>query len=90
MIPDFLSSHFAQIFHATDRARRGRLEFDSKSRQEVSFRAAMQPSGEISLSLRDQNNVAGDERAETLVKVLNACRDNLTLASDLRRSSNLR
>lgn len=40
-------------------------------------------------SLRDQNNVAGYERAQTLVAVLQKCGDNLTRANVMKQASNL-
>jgi ABC-type branched-subunit amino acid transport system substrate-binding protein len=40
-------------------------------------------------SLRDQNNVAGYERAQALVEVLRRCGDNLTRASVMKQASNL-
>jgi branched-chain amino acid transport system substrate-binding protein len=40
-------------------------------------------------SLRDQNNVAGYERAEALVEVLKKCGDNLTRANVMGQASNL-
>jgi branched-chain amino acid transport system substrate-binding protein len=40
-------------------------------------------------SLRDQNNVAGYERAEALVEVLKRCGDNLTRANVMRQASHL-
>ena len=40
-------------------------------------------------SLRDQNNVAGYERAEALVEVLKRCGDNLTRANVMKQASNL-
>ena len=40
-------------------------------------------------SLRDQNNVAGYERAEALVEVLRKCGDNLTRANVMAQASNL-
>ncbi len=40
-------------------------------------------------SLRDQNNVAGYERAEALVEVLKKCGDDLTRANVMKQASNL-
>jgi branched-chain amino acid transport system substrate-binding protein len=40
-------------------------------------------------SLRDQNNVAGYERAQALVEVLNQCGDNLTRANVMKQASSL-
>ena len=40
-------------------------------------------------SLRDQNNVAGYERAQALVAVLQKCGDNLTRANVMKQASNL-
>ena len=40
-------------------------------------------------SLRDQNNVAGYERAEALVEVLKKCGDNLTRANVMKQAANL-
>lgn len=40
-------------------------------------------------SLRDQDNVAGYERAQTLVAVLQKCGDNLTRANVMKQASNL-
>ncbi len=40
-------------------------------------------------SLRDQNNVAGYERAEALVAVLRQCGDNLTRANVMKQAANL-
>jgi len=40
-------------------------------------------------SLRDQNNVAGYERAEALVEVLKRCGDNLTRANVMKQASSL-
>jgi branched-chain amino acid transport system substrate-binding protein len=40
-------------------------------------------------SLRDQNNVAGYERAEALVEVLKKCGDNLTRANVVKQASSL-
>ncbi len=40
-------------------------------------------------SLRDQNNVAGYERAEALVEVLRKCGDNLTRANIMKQAANL-
>lgn len=40
-------------------------------------------------SLRDQNNVAGYERAEALVEVLNRCGNDLTRANVMKRASSL-
>jgi branched-chain amino acid transport system substrate-binding protein len=40
-------------------------------------------------SLRDQNNVAGYERAEALVEVLRKCGDDLTRANVIRQASHL-
>ena len=40
-------------------------------------------------SLRDQNNVAGYERAEALVAVLKQCGDNLTRANVMKQAANL-
>ncbi len=40
-------------------------------------------------SLRDQNNVAGYERAQTLVAVLQKCGDHLTRANVMKQASNL-
>ena len=40
-------------------------------------------------SLRDQNNVAGYERAEALVEVLKKCGDNLTRSNVMAQASNL-
>ena len=42
-----------------------------------------------SASLRDQNNVAGYERAQALVEVLKKCGDNLTRANVMKQASNL-
>jgi len=40
-------------------------------------------------SLRDQDNVAGYERAQVLVEVLNKCGDNLARANVMKQASNL-
>jgi branched-chain amino acid transport system substrate-binding protein len=40
-------------------------------------------------SLRDQNNVAGYERAEAMVRVLRQCGDNLTRANVMKQAANL-
>ena len=40
-------------------------------------------------SLRDQNNVAGYERAQALVEVLKKCGDNLTRANVMKQAANL-
>jgi branched-chain amino acid transport system substrate-binding protein len=40
-------------------------------------------------SLRDQNNVAGYERAQALVEVLKKCGDDLTRANVMKQASNL-
>jgi branched-chain amino acid transport system substrate-binding protein len=40
-------------------------------------------------SLRDQNNVAGYERAEALVEVLKKCGNNLTRANAMKQAANL-
>jgi ABC-type branched-subunit amino acid transport system substrate-binding protein len=40
-------------------------------------------------SLRDQNNVAGYERAEALVEVLKKCGDNLTRANVMKQAASL-
>jgi len=40
-------------------------------------------------SLRDQNNVAGYERAQALIAVLQKCGDNLTRANIMKQASNL-
>lgn len=40
-------------------------------------------------SLRDQNNVAGYERAQALVEVLKKCGDNLTRANVMKQATNL-
>jgi branched-chain amino acid transport system substrate-binding protein len=40
-------------------------------------------------NLRDQNNVAGYERAEALVEVLRRCGDNLTRANVMKQAANL-
>jgi branched-chain amino acid transport system substrate-binding protein len=40
-------------------------------------------------SLRDQNNVAGYERAEALVEVLNKCGDDLSRANVMKQAANL-
>jgi branched-chain amino acid transport system substrate-binding protein len=40
-------------------------------------------------SLRDQNNVAGYERAEALVEVLKTCGNNLTRANVMKQAANL-
>jgi Zn-dependent M32 family carboxypeptidase len=40
-------------------------------------------------SLRDQNNVAGYERAQALVEVLKKCGDDLTRANVMRQASHL-
>jgi len=40
-------------------------------------------------SLRDQNNVAGYERAEALIEVLKRCGDNLTRVNVMKQASNL-
>jgi branched-chain amino acid transport system substrate-binding protein len=40
-------------------------------------------------SLRDQNNVAGYERAQALVEVLTKCGDNLTRANVMKQAANL-
>jgi branched-chain amino acid transport system substrate-binding protein len=41
------------------------------------------------VSLRDQNNVAGYERAQALVEVLKKCGDDLTRSSVMKQASNL-
>jgi branched-chain amino acid transport system substrate-binding protein len=40
-------------------------------------------------SLRDQNNVAGYERAQVLVEVLKKCGDNLTRANVMKQAASL-
>ena len=40
-------------------------------------------------SLRDQNNVAGYERAQALVEVLKKCGDNLTRANVMKQAASL-
>jgi hypothetical protein len=40
-------------------------------------------------SLRDQNNVAGYERAQALVEVLKKCGDDLTRANAMKQAANL-
>ncbi len=40
-------------------------------------------------SLRDQNNVAGYERAEVMVEVLNNCGNNLTRANVMKQAASL-
>ena len=40
-------------------------------------------------TLRDQNNVAGYERAQTLIAVLQKCGDNLTRANVMKQATNL-
>jgi branched-chain amino acid transport system substrate-binding protein len=40
-------------------------------------------------NLRDQDNVAGYERAQTLVAVLQKCGDNLTRANVMKQAANL-
>ncbi len=40
-------------------------------------------------SLRDQNNVAGYERAQVLVEVLKRCGDDLTRANVMKQAANL-
>lgn len=40
-------------------------------------------------SLRDQNNVAGYERAQALVEVLKKCGDNLTRANVMKEAASL-
>ena len=42
-----------------------------------------------SASLRDQNNVAGYERAQALVEVLKNCGDNLTRANVMKQATSL-
>jgi hypothetical protein len=40
-------------------------------------------------SLRDQNNVAGYERAEALIELLKQCGDDLTRAKVMKRAANM-
>lgn len=61
------------------------MRTDPAVREFVDWMAKYNPQS----SLRDQNNVAGYERAEALVEVLKKCANNLTRANVMKQAANL-
>jgi ABC-type branched-subunit amino acid transport system substrate-binding protein len=62
-----------------------RAQSDPAAREFLDWMSKYNPTA----SLRDQNNVAGYERAQALVAVLKNCGDNLTRANVMKQAANL-
>jgi branched-chain amino acid transport system substrate-binding protein len=68
---------------------KGWLEPQSRTDPEVRDFLEWMSKYDPQASLRDQNNVAGYERAEALVEVLRKCGDNLTRANVMKQAASL-
>jgi branched-chain amino acid transport system substrate-binding protein len=73
----------------TNARSKGWLEPETRSDPQVREFVAWMNKYNPQASLRDQNNVAGYERAEALVEVLKKCGDNLTRANVMKQTANL-